>query len=175
MFIMSGIDLALDDLRRSTERLSLDIQNAKTKDAALTAAIKAADASMQAMKLAVDPGQKTLYVSQAKRFIQKAEDIKQNSQWKPAAATQLNKSKAQLGTASALKVLKEPANTRALTTREQIILARATWLNGVKFPMWEKAPSIEEFEVGSGEGLFLCVSSKRMHGSRALTFMAIKR
>ena len=50
--------------------------------------------------------------------------------------------------------LVEPKSQRALSTAEQLLILRASKLNGFKFPPWEAPPFPEEFNLESGEQLF---------------------
>ncbi|KAL8722395.1 MAG: hypothetical protein Q9225_001126 [Loekoesia sp. 1 TL-2023] len=51
--------------------------------------------------------------------------------------------------------LKEPASTRILSTREQIILLEASKLHGCRFPPWKNPPEASEFEQGEDRLLFI--------------------
>ncbi|KAF2105952.1 hypothetical protein BDV96DRAFT_508599 [Lophiotrema nucula] len=50
--------------------------------------------------------------------------------------------------------LKEPVSTREMAKKEQIILLRASVVNGFKFKPWDKPPTSEEFAL-EGDGLFV--------------------
>lgn len=54
--------------------------------------------------------------------------------------------------------LKEPVPTRALSTREQIIILEASKLHGCRFPPWKTIPKAEEFALGEDQSLFVCVA-----------------
>jgi calpain-7 len=48
---------------------------------------------------------------------------------------------------SQIRRLKEPLSTRKRSKREEIIILRASVVNGFKFPPWEKMPSASEFTL----------------------------
>ena len=155
---------ALAAVRREDQRLNQKLQNAQTRDEALDAAILAAENALKALSLARNADDKARFRSRAKELMGEAESIKKNAAWQPSASVGGNV--ADVSTISPVsgeaKFLRDPRSTRTLTTREKIILARATFLNGTKFPMWEAAPSASEFELSETEGLFVCVA--RMYG-----------
>ncbi|KAL8953280.1 MAG: hypothetical protein Q9222_000846 [Ikaeria aurantiellina] len=51
-------------------------------------------------------------------------------------------------------LLREPVSTRALSTREKIILLEGSKLNGSRFPPWETAPKASDFDLEDNEPLF---------------------
>lgn len=53
--------------------------------------------------------------------------------------------------------LKEPISTRKRTKREDIVLLRASMVNGFKFPPWDKNPSAAEFVPEEGSAWFTYV------------------
>lgn len=61
----------------------------------------------------------------------------------PAAASQ-----------SQIYRLREPISSRELSKREEIILLKASVVNGFKFPPWTKDPPADEFATRDGEGQF---------------------
>ncbi len=111
-----------------------------SNDDALQAAIKAAESSMQALKLTNDSVEKERISLQVKQHLQEAERIKKGT------------------TVTQTRILNEPESTRKLPNQEQILLLRASYLNGFKFPPWTEAPRPQEFELNDGEDLFLYVS-----------------
>jgi calpain-7 len=50
--------------------------------------------------------------------------------------------------------LREPASSRQLSKREEIILLKASMVNGFKFPPWTKDPPADEFASHHGDGHF---------------------
>jgi calpain-7 len=50
--------------------------------------------------------------------------------------------------------LKEPVSTRKRATKEEILLLRASVVNGCKFPPWQKNPSSSEFVLEDGSEPF---------------------
>lgn len=55
-----------------------------------------------------------------------------------------------------VRKLHEPISSRKRTTKEEIILLRASLVNGVKCPPWDKIPSADEFALDSS-GFFTYV------------------
>jgi calpain-7 len=51
-------------------------------------------------------------------------------------------------------VLVEPKSDRKLPTSEQILLLRASQLNGFKFPPWTNAPQDSDFRLSNGQERF---------------------
>lgn len=144
---MSSQSSDLDQLRQDAARLSEWLPRASSKDEALDIAIKAAETALSALKIAKDSNEKANYSARAKQLMQDAETIKRSDDWKKAVQQ-----------ASKVSLLTEPVNSRELSTKERIILLRAGFLNGVKFPEWNGAPSMSEFELQDGEEAFLYVS-----------------
>jgi hypothetical protein len=56
---------------------------------------------------------------------------------------------------SHIRRLAEPRSTRKRSKREDIILLKASMVNGFKCPPWEKNPSPEEFTLQQGQDLFM--------------------
>jgi hypothetical protein len=156
---------ALAAIRREDERLKQKLRAAQTRDEALDTAILAAENALKALSLARNAEDKTRFRTRAKESMGEAESIKKNPTWRPTSTQPVDRlvDVAEASTVSPVsgvaKYLKEPRSTRTLTTREKIILARATFLNGTKFPMWETAPSTREFELIDGQP-FVCVSQR---------------
>lgn len=55
---------------------------------------------------------------------------------------------------SKIRKLKEPVSSRPLPISEKILLLKASFINGFKFPPWKEAPADSEFELQEGEQLF---------------------
>ncbi|EMD68824.1 hypothetical protein GGP41_008813 [Bipolaris sorokiniana] len=51
--------------------------------------------------------------------------------------------------------LREPVSSRQPSKREEIILLKASMVNGFKFPPWTKEPSADEFASRHGDGDFI--------------------
>lgn len=137
----------LEQLRQEADQLAARLPRSATKDEALDIAIRAAETAFKALKLVKDANEKATYTAKAKQLMQDAETIKRSSDWRQAVQQ-----------AAQVRVLTEPANTRELSTKERIILLRGGFLNGVKFPEWNGAPSPSEFDLKDGEEPFLYVS-----------------
>ena len=151
----------LDELKSDAERLSKQLPRSSSKDEALEVAIEAAELSMQALKLARNKDEKALLSTRVKQLLDEAERIKRSKDWRTVAhstpvangsaggvATGNNKSKA----------LEAPVSSRELPTSEKVLLLKAGYLNGFKFPPWSQPPEPNEFELRESEELFLYVS-----------------
>ncbi|KAK4497365.1 hypothetical protein PRZ48_011816 [Zasmidium cellare] len=134
----------LQQLRQHIDHLAERLPQSATKDEALDIAIKSVETALSALKLVKDDNEKASYTARAKQLMQDAETIKRSSDWRQAVQQ-----------ASQVRVLTEPVNSRELATKERIILLRAGFLNGVKFPEWNGVPAESEFELKDGETLFL--------------------
>jgi calpain-7 len=55
-----------------------------------------------------------------------------------------------------VRKLREPISSRKRTRKEEIILLKASLVNGVKCPPWDKIPSVDEFAL-NGSGFFTYV------------------
>lgn len=145
----------LDSLRQDADELSLKLVRSKSRSEALEIAINAVDTSMRALKLADNPIDRSQLSRRVKQLLQEAEQIKTNNDWKP-----LSHDSPGFSDASGRDVyieareFKEPLNSRELPRSEQILLLRASMLNGVKFPPWTSEPTQDEFALGSDEQPF---------------------
>lgn len=152
---------ALAAVRREDQRLNQKLQNAQTQNETLETAILAAENALKALSLARNADDKARFRTRAKELMGEAESIKKNAAWQPSTSVGHQGNVADVSTISPVsgeaKYLRDPRSTRTLTTREKIILARATFLNGTKFPMWEAAPSASEFALTETGQLFVCV------------------
>lgn len=153
----------LEQLRQHIDHLAERLPQSATKDEALDIAIKSVETALSALKLVKDDNEKASYTARAKQLMQDAETIKRSSDWRQAVQQ-----------ASQVRVLTEPINSRELSTKERIILLRAGFLNGVKFPEWNGVPPESEFELKDGEALFLYVSL-RPHIPFATNLLISKR
>ncbi|SMR63707.1 unnamed protein product [Zymoseptoria tritici ST99CH_3D1] len=116
----------------------------------------AAEKSMKALSLVTDPDEKRKYSARVKQYMHDAERIKNGEDWTAV----ISPGKANAPDSGKVRLLKEPRNSRKLPTKEQIILLKAGFLNGVKFPLWTNAPDQSEFERAPGEDLFLDEASE---------------
>lgn len=157
-------------LRRDAERLGDQLSHASSRSEALDIAIKAAETSMKALSLVQDPTERAACRSRAEQYMREAERIKHDDNWRsivksPPAwlkvevpPTPRTTAATQAAAATKVRQLPVPLNSRKLSTREKIIVTKAGFLNGVKFPEWSNDPSPKEFELADGEDLFLYVS-----------------
>ena len=147
----------LSQFKQDADRYTQQLPQATSKDEALEAAIKAAEASMQALKVATDTKEKSQLSSRVRQLLTQAEKIKTSSDWKQAIQAPLPESNASSAPSSKIRILKEPQSRRKLPTSEQVLLLKAGYLNGFKFPPWLAPPEPSEFELREGEELFLYV------------------
>ncbi|KAK3702819.1 cysteine protease [Vermiconidia calcicola] len=148
----------LEELKSDAERLDAQLLRSSSKDEALEVAIKAAETSMRALKLAQDPIEKSKLSTRVKQMLEEAERIKMSTDWRKAVQHRpsLNgSSSTKADTVARARTLQEPQSTRKLPNHEQILLLRASYLNGFKFPPWTTPPESSEFELKDGESLFL--------------------
>ena len=151
----------LEEVRPDAEQLPNQLLRASSKDEALEVAIKAAETSMQALKLAQDPSEKARLSTRVSHLLTEAEKIKQSKDWRKAVQSPQLIDLSTKGAATANskpRTLKEAQSTRQLHTQEKVLLLRAGYLNGFKFPPWTTPPEPNEFELREGEELFLYVS-----------------
>ena len=153
----------LEELRKETERLTDQLPRSSSKDEALEIAIKAAETSMQALKLAQDPVDKASLSTRVKQLLREAEQIKLSRDWRTIIrsgnlAGQSSNVDATSTSSPRAKPLKEPKSDRELPKAEQILILKSSFLHGFKFPPWTTPPEPNEFELNDGENMFLYVS-----------------
>lgn len=145
----------LEEMREDVDRLERQVAQSNSREEALELAIRAAETSMKALRLVRDPNEKVKYTTRAQQLFKQAEEIKRSGHWRRSAPS--------IPPAAPLKpeqvrLLKEPVNSRQLPKSEQLIMLRAGFLNGVKFPPWKGPPADSEFQRKPGEALFVYVS-----------------
>lgn len=142
----------LHSLRQDADDLSLKLVRSKSRGEALENAINAADTSMRALKLADNPIDRSQLSRRVTQLLQEAEKIKTNSDWRPPNEDQSGLNDAS-GRAAfiAARELKEPTSSRTLPKSEQILVLKASMLNGLKFPPWTSEPSPDEFALRPGD------------------------
>ena len=147
----------LQELKDDAERLATQLPRASSKDEALEVAIKAAEISMQALKLAQDKNDKASLSTRVKQLLDEAEKIKHSKDWrKVVQSTPLIDISPKSVTINSRKTpLKEPVSSRELPTSEKVLLLKAGYLNGFKFPPWSTPPEPNEFELEDGGALYL--------------------
>jgi hypothetical protein len=158
---MSVPNKSLEELRDDAQYFAQQLPQASSRDEALEIAIKAAETSMQALKLANEPKEKAQLSSRVKRLLTDAEKIKTTQDWRTTIQSlqpEAGASNGTMGTTSKVRILKEPQSQRKLPTSEQVLLLKAGYLNGFKFPPWTTPPEPSKFELCEGEELFLYVS-----------------
>ncbi|KAK5114704.1 hypothetical protein LTR62_002278 [Meristemomyces frigidus] len=128
-----------------------------SQSTALEAAIKDAEAAMRALKLAKDSNEQARQSTLIKQLLQEAERIKHSEEStspNTRFATSRTTPESSPSSVLATRQLKEPHSTRTLSRAEQILLLKAGYLNGFKFPPWVTPPAPDEFELKDGEDLF---------------------
>lgn len=172
---MSSSEGDLEQLRHNAERLADQVPRASTKDEALEIARNAAEASLKALALVNDSSEKARYRTRVEQLLGEAERIKHSNDWRKAINASSSPFNDPSIDASKVRLLNEPVSTRELSRREQIILLKAGFLNGVKFPPWTGEPSPSEFELKDGEDLFVYVSLRCTPSSTFLATDMAKR
>jgi len=153
-----------EKLDHDAELQETRLLRSNSKDEALEVAIKAAETAMQALKIVKDPNERARQSMRLKRLLQDAERIKHSKDWREAlklpqtpstsASTSLN---AKAANSNKQRALEEPRVTRNLSKSEQILLLKAGYLNGFKFPPWTIPPAPDDFELGDGKDLYTYV------------------
>ena len=118
---------------------------------------------MQALRLAQNPDEKVKLTAQVQQLLGEAERIKSSKDWNaitpPSRITdQLTGNLPAATTEPKPRCLKEPVSTRQLPKSEQILLLKASYLNGFKFPPWTASPVDGDFARADDEDLFLYVT-----------------
>lgn len=108
-------------------------------------AIEAAQLAMGGMRLSTTPETQRFMRKKSDFFLDEAQRIKAVSEWKPQLESNAQK----------ISVLVEPKSDRKLSTAEQILLLRASQLNGFKFPPWTKVPQDSDFQLSDGQEHFM--------------------
>lgn len=101
---------------------------------------------MRAMTLSNNPETTKLMKFKSEHFLNEAQRIKSSHHWNPSKRPQVDATK--------LPKLPEPVSSRKLPTSEQILLLKASQLNGFKFPPWKDTPEDHHFELLPGQQLF---------------------
>ena len=104
-------------------------------------AIDAAQLAMDGLKLSTTLETQKFMRKKSEFFLDEAQRIKSVSEWKPLPKFNVGK----------VAVLVEPRSDRKLPTSEQILLLKASQLNGFKFPPWTNAPQDSDFQLLNGE------------------------
>ena len=135
-----------------------DYWQASSKDEALQVAIKAAehgDASLETRK--GSGRERSNSQLRLKQLLEEAELIKQSPDWRETIESTTGTGSGSSSNMALTRQLKEPQSTRELPKQEQIMLLRASYLNGFKFPPWTTIPKASEFELKDGDAPFTYV------------------
>lgn len=147
------------ELSDNAERLASQVLRSSSKDEALDTAISAADTLMKALRIVRDPNEKARLSTRFKQLLEEAELIKRSKNWQHEIGSLhgslgLSSPEAIPVTKFAVKVLREPVSSNVMSKAEQILLLKAGYLSGFKFPPWTSSPSPAEFERGETGELF---------------------
>ena len=113
---------------------------------ALTAILDTAEELMRSMKLTKDENERNLLKSQSQALLYEADMIKNSQTW-PLPRETISETKLDQIQGQKIKELKQPVSTRALSTREQIIILQGSKLNGCVFPPWKCPPGTSDFDL----------------------------
>ena len=112
--------------------------------------LDAAEICLRALKLTSDPDAKQMLDVNCRKLLDQAERFKSSESW-PTEVERGTSHGVPHDRALHSKELKQPVSTRALSTREQIVLLKGSKMDGCVFPPWSGHPSPEEFELhGAG-------------------------
>lgn len=137
-------------------------------DVALARAISAAEDAFDKMSIAEDATKKKLWSNQAQTYLLEAEKLKARLA-NPVQFSNLPPPKPVTAASS------EPQVTRGLPKSEQILLWRASYVNGSKYPPWSGTPNASEFELKSGQPLFSDDAVFSISSSQQKVFSGWKR
>lgn len=147
------------DEAHDLQRLKDALPGAESRDAALEIALSAAELSMRALKLAKDPVLKNDIDAKVRYLLQEAERIKFGKDWRTNRKPAVSPSSSKPVNVKTIRKLREPASTREASKAEQILVMKASFLNGFKFPPWRQPPDDSDFQLAEGGGPFLYVNS----------------
>ncbi|CAC9887599.1 unnamed protein product [Aureobasidium pullulans] len=139
----------ISTLKAKIQKFEHDIPFAPSKDAALDMAIKAAEHAMKAMRLSDSPETTKAMRNKSEFFLDEAQRIKSDPNWKP---------RIEIDVAKVAKLV-EPKSSRPLPTSEQILLLKASQLNGFKFPPWTSFPKDNDFQLQVGQEPFIAAEA----------------
>lgn len=124
----------------------------------MTLAFSAAELAVKAVNQAKDAARKTSATKLFELLLKDIEHLKlQKSQQPDDAFLDLEPVMTKV---SKIRKLKEPVSSRPSPNSEKILLLKASFINGFKFPPWKEAPEDSEFELQEGEQLFQYVLSR---------------
>ncbi|THY86670.1 cysteine proteinase [Aureobasidium pullulans] len=155
----------ISTLKAKIQKFEHDIPFAPSKDAALDMAIKAAEHAMKAMRLSDSPETTKAMRNKSEFFLDEAQRIKSDPDWKP---------RIEIDVAKVAKLV-EPKSSRPLPTSEQILLLKASQLNGFKFPPWTSFPKDNDFQLQVGQEPFIDKPELRLSAAQLQVFDGWKR
>lgn len=131
-----------------------------TRDEALSLAMEAVELHIKLLKIATSSTEKAAIQKQCGSLLDEAERIKKSpSEWNAKPLDLLIEIEPLQPTKAATKKLVAPVSKRQLPQSEQLIVLRASKLNGATFPPWTDPPSSKDFFKAPGEPLFVYVDS----------------
>ncbi|TKX24499.1 calpain family cysteine protease [Elsinoe australis] len=133
----------------SSSSLEDAIRNAPDKDAALGLVLAEAERAMSRLKLSQDAQSKKTASSQVQSLLDRAERIKTTETWRASSRISIYGVEISPDTPKP-RDLREPVSTRPLSKAEQIIILKASYVNGSKFPPWQGPPDAAEFANNDG-------------------------
>lgn len=111
--------------------------------------------------MAKDAATRKYLTTTAEHFFKAIEYVDSNEDWELEETPQTHDGVANNAAGIAkIKILEEPVSTRVLPTSEQILLLKASLINGFKFPVWKGPPEDSDFELKEDGQLFQYVASR---------------
>jgi calpain-7 len=145
----------------------------KEQSVDLEATINVAELYMKALRLAENPVDRKRVDLKCKALLLRAERLKEsdNVRAQPRNETPLG------GNSRSVirQDMRQPEQSRKLTTRENIIILEGSKLNGFVFKPWKEAPSPEDFELQEGESLFVDIAELPLSPCQLRSFAGWKR
>lgn len=128
------------------------MQLSKTRNEALEANFEAAELCMRALKVTSDQSKRKLLQDRCRVLLDQAERHKHvEESSRPLESCKKDVHVVKPGPT----VLESPRSTRALSTREQIILLEGSKLHGSIFPPWRRDPDPHEFDLREGDAQYV--------------------
>lgn len=155
-----------EELQAKARIAEQNVAKSKSREDALEAAITAAESYMQALKLTDDPAKKKNLDASCRRYLEQAEKIKNDADWRRATRAP---------TSASDPFLTRPVCTRPLATKEKIIILEGSKLNGFVFPPWKEDPKPEDFELPDGAEPFEDIPRLELSDEQREIFAGWKR
>lgn len=134
------------------------MSSSSTTDAALEAAVAAAERSIRALEGAADEPSRRRLEEESRKLLGQAERLRAA---RDAGPLRDGRSDHPPEVPPLLSTMfAEQLPTRLLSTREHIIILEGSRLNGFVFPPWKGPPDPGEFDLKNGEARFMYVKRK---------------